>query len=92
MASKKTSFPKQDIRVLLLEGVSQTAVEIFQAAGYSQIEYHSKALPEDELKARISEAHIVGLRSRTHPNVPKQQGINLIVLNMKSPDIETRPI
>ena len=65
MASKKTSFPKQDIRVLLLEGVSQTAVEIFQAAGYSQIEYHSKALPEDELKARISEAHIVGLRSRT---------------------------
>jgi len=65
MASKKTSFPKQDIRVLLLEGVSQTAVEIFQAAGYSQIEYHGKALPEDELKARISEAHIVGLRSRT---------------------------
>ncbi|WP_374248863.1 phosphoglycerate dehydrogenase [Thermomonas sp.] len=65
MASKKTSFPKQDIRVLLLEGVSQTAVDIFQAAGYSQIEYHTKALPEEELKARIAEAHIVGLRSRT---------------------------
>jgi D-3-phosphoglycerate dehydrogenase len=65
MASKKTSFPKQDIRVLLLEGVSQTSVGAFKAAGYSQIEYHSKALPEDELKARISEAHIVGLRSRT---------------------------
>ena len=65
MSGKKTSFPKQDIRVLLLEGVSQTAVETFKAAGYSQIEYHSKALPEDELKARISEAHIVGLRSRT---------------------------
>ncbi|HOV96066.1 MAG TPA: phosphoglycerate dehydrogenase [Thermomonas sp.] len=65
MASKKTSFPKQDIRVLLLEGVSQTSVDAFKAAGYSQIEYHSKALPEDELKARISEAHIVGLRSRT---------------------------
>ena len=65
MASKKTSFPKQDIRVLLLEGGSQTSVDAFKAAGYSQIEYHSKALPEDELKARISEAHIVGLRSRT---------------------------
>ena len=65
MSPPKTSFPKQDIRVLLLEGVSQTAVETFKAAGYSQIEYHAKALPEDELKARIAEAHIVGLRSRT---------------------------
>ena len=65
MSPPKTSFPKQDIRVLLLEGVSQTAVDSFHAAGYSQIEYHSKALPEDELKARLAEAHIVGLRSRT---------------------------
>jgi D-3-phosphoglycerate dehydrogenase len=65
MSAKRTSFPKQDIRVLLLEGVSQTAVDIFAAAGYSQIEYHAKALPENELKARIAEAHIVGLRSRT---------------------------
>ncbi|EIL96014.1 MAG: phosphoglycerate dehydrogenase [Rhodanobacter sp.] len=61
----KTSFPKQDIRVLLLEGVSQTAVDVFQRAGYSQIEYHKKSLPENELKERIAEAHIVGLRSRT---------------------------
>ncbi len=65
MSNKKTSYPKQDIRVLLLEGVSRTAVETFEAAGYTQIEYHAKALPEDELKARIAEAHIVGLRSRT---------------------------
>ncbi|RUL73989.1 phosphoglycerate dehydrogenase [Dyella choica] len=62
----KTSFPRQDIKVLLLEGVSRTAVETFQRAGYSQIEYHAKSLPEDELKARIADAHIVGIRSRTH--------------------------
>ncbi|HEV7270924.1 phosphoglycerate dehydrogenase [Pseudoxanthomonas sp.] len=66
MSIKKTSYPKQDIRVLLLEGVSQTAVETFRAAGYSQIEFHEKSLPEDELKRRIAEAHIVGIRSRTH--------------------------
>ncbi|MBD8694815.1 phosphoglycerate dehydrogenase [Stenotrophomonas sp. CFBP 13718] len=65
MSPKKTSYPKQDIRVLLLEGVSQTAVDVFTAAGYSQIELHSKALPEAELKARIAEAHIVGIRSRS---------------------------
>ncbi|QNK00424.1 phosphoglycerate dehydrogenase [Dyella telluris] len=61
----KTSFPKQDIKVLLLEGVSRSAVESFHRAGYSQIEYHEKALPEADLKARIAEAHIVGIRSRT---------------------------
>ncbi len=66
MSNKKTSFPKQDIRVLLLEGVSQTAVETFRAAGYTQIEYHEKSLPEDELKQRVAEAHIVGIRSRSH--------------------------
>ncbi|WP_374011682.1 phosphoglycerate dehydrogenase [Pseudoxanthomonas koreensis] len=66
MSPKKTSFPKQDIRVLLLEGVSQTAVQTFQAAGYTQIEYHEKSLPEDELKARIAEAHIIGIRSRSY--------------------------
>lgn len=62
---KKTSFPKQDIRVLLLEGISQTAVDTFRAAGYSQIEYHKKSLPEAELARAVSEAHIVGIRSRS---------------------------
>ncbi|WP_454831372.1 phosphoglycerate dehydrogenase [Pseudoxanthomonas wuyuanensis] len=68
MSNKKTSYPKQDIRVLLLEGVSQTAVDTFKAAGYTQIELHAKSLPEDELKARIAEAHIIGIRSRSQLN------------------------
>ena len=61
----QTSFPRQDIKVLLLEGVSASAVENFRRAGYSQVELHAKSLPEDELKRRISDAHIVGIRSRT---------------------------
>lgn len=62
---KKTSYPKQEIRVLLLEGVSASAIDTFKAAGYSQIELHDKSLPEDELKRRIAEAHLIGIRSRT---------------------------
>ena len=65
MSKKKTSYPKQDIRILLLEGISQSAIDVFTAAGYSQIETHAKSLSEDELKARIAEAHIIGIRSRT---------------------------
>src|SRR5690606_21214785 len=62
---KKTSYPKQDIRVLLLEGVSQTAVDTFRAAGYTNIDLHAKSLREDELRQRIAEAHFIGIRSRT---------------------------
>jgi len=62
----QTSYPRQDIKVLLLEGVSASAVESFHRAGYSHVELHAKSLPEDELKARIADAHIVGIRSRTH--------------------------
>ncbi len=62
----KTSYPKQDIKVLLLEGVSQTALDALRAAGYSNIEFHEKALPEAELKRSIAEAHLVGIRSRTN--------------------------
>ncbi len=61
----QTSYPRRDIKVLLLEGVSASAVENFHRAGYSQVELHAKSLPEAELKARIADAHIVGIRSRT---------------------------
>jgi len=63
--AQQTSYPKSDIRVLLLEGVSQNAVDTFREAGYSRIDVHDKSLPEDELKRQIADAHIVGIRSRT---------------------------
>ncbi|MRI31522.1 phosphoglycerate dehydrogenase [Endozoicomonas sp. OPT23] len=59
------SLDKSKIRFLLLEGVHHSAVEILEASGYTNIDYVSKSLPDDELKRRISEAHFVGIRSRT---------------------------
>jgi D-3-phosphoglycerate dehydrogenase len=61
----KTSYPRKDIRVLLLEGISESAVDVFRGAGYSNIEAFASSLPEDELRERIAGAHIVGIRSRT---------------------------
>lgn len=61
----KTSLDKQKIRILLLEGVHKSAVEAFEAAGYSNIEYLKGSLPEDQLKEKVSQAHIIGIRSRT---------------------------
>src|SRR3546814_8956709 len=64
-SSDVCSSDLQDIRVLLLEGVSQTAVDTFRDAGYTSIDLHAKSLPEDELRRRIADAHFIGIRSRT---------------------------
>jgi D-3-phosphoglycerate dehydrogenase / 2-oxoglutarate reductase len=61
----KTSLDKSKIKFLLLEGVSQTAIDTLKAAGYSNIDFHKKALPDAELKEAIRNAHFVGIRSRT---------------------------
>lgn len=61
----QTSLDKSKIRILLLEGVHQSALETFQKAGYSNIEYVKGSLPEDQLIEKIKDAHFVGIRSRT---------------------------
>ncbi|NLC60239.1 MAG: phosphoglycerate dehydrogenase, partial [Gammaproteobacteria bacterium] len=65
MAPTRTSFPKQDIRVLLLEGISQTAVDAFRQAGYSLVDCREKSLTGKALHEAIADAHLVGIRSRT---------------------------
>ena len=64
-AMPETSLDKSKIKILLLEGVHQSAVDTFHAAGYSNIEYLKTSLPEPELKERIADAHFIGIRSRT---------------------------
>ncbi|MEH6669378.1 phosphoglycerate dehydrogenase [Halopseudomonas sp.] len=61
----KTSLDKSKIKFLLLEGVHQTAVDTLKVAGYTNIEYHTGSLPEEQLKESIAEAHFIGIRSRT---------------------------
>lgn len=61
----KVSLEKDKIKILLLEGVHPSAIEVLQQAGYSNIEYHKGSLSGDELLAAIADAHFVGIRSRT---------------------------
>lgn len=67
---KKTSLPKDEIRILLLEGIHPTAVEAFHAAGYDNVELLEKSLPEAQLLERIRDVHLIGIRSRTHLTRP----------------------
>ncbi|AZG72057.1 phosphoglycerate dehydrogenase [Shewanella livingstonensis] len=61
----KHSLDKDKIKILLLEGVHQTAVDVLERAGYTNIEYHKASLGEEALLESIRDAHFVGLRSRT---------------------------
>jgi D-3-phosphoglycerate dehydrogenase len=61
----KHSLDKDKIKILLLEGVHQSAVDVFERAGYTNIEYHKASLGDEALLASIKDAHFVGLRSRT---------------------------
>jgi D-3-phosphoglycerate dehydrogenase len=59
------SLEKHKIKFLLLEGVHPSAAATLEQAGYHNVELHRKALPEEELKSAIANAHFVGIRSRT---------------------------
>lgn len=63
--SRATSFPREKIHVVLLEGIADTAVETFKRASYSKLTVLPGALSGAELMAAIADAHIVGIRSRT---------------------------
>lgn len=53
-----------DLKLLLLENISQDAVRAFQAQGF-HVDHFKKALSEDELVDKISQYHAIGIRSKT---------------------------
>ena len=59
------SLPKDRIRILLLENVNQSAVDLFTGSGYTNIQRLTKALDGDDLIAALKGVHILGIRSRT---------------------------
>jgi len=62
------SLSKDKIKILLLEGLHQSAVDTFTQAGYTNIENIKTSLSEEELMTKIKDAHFVGIRSRTNLN------------------------
>jgi D-3-phosphoglycerate dehydrogenase len=65
METAKTSYPKDRIKILFLENISDVAVKNFKQSGYIQTEKISKALSEEELIKEIRDVHILGIRSKT---------------------------
>ena len=66
MEPAKTSYPKEKIRILFLENISDAAVKNFSKHGYVQVEKIARALSEEELLKETRDVHILGIRSKTH--------------------------
>jgi D-3-phosphoglycerate dehydrogenase len=64
MSEKKLSFPKNKIKVLLLEKIDTMAKSIFKKEGY-KIETFDGSLNEKELSEKIKDISILGIRSKT---------------------------
>lgn len=95
MNAAKTSYPKEKIRVLLLENVSEIAVKNFQRLGYTQVQKLTKALSENELADAIKNVHILGIRSKTQVTssvlkaASKLQAIGCFCIGVNQVDLTT---
>lgn len=61
----ETSYPKNKIKVLLLENIHESGRALFRADGLD-LEVLPGALGEDELRERIADVHMIGIRSKTN--------------------------
>jgi len=61
----RLSLPKDKIKILLLEGVHQSAADLLRSNGYENVTRLTKALDGAELREALHGVHMVGIRSRT---------------------------
>ena len=60
-----TTFPRNKLKILLLEGINPVSPELFHVAGYTEVKVLKHAPGEDELRKLIKDVHVLGIRSKT---------------------------
>ncbi|NMJ44061.1 phosphoglycerate dehydrogenase [Roseomonas sp. JC162] len=65
MSPTRLSLPKDKIKILLLEGIADSAVERLAEAGYANVRREPKALDGAALTKALKGVHVLGIRSRT---------------------------
>ncbi len=65
-----TSFPKEKVKILLLEGIHPAAVKLLKENGYKTIDTAATSMTESELLKTIDNYHLLGIRSKTKLTKP----------------------
>lgn len=76
----KTSFPKDKIKIVLLEGIHSIAKEKFAEHGYNNVEIVPTALPEEALIEKLKNVKVVGVRSKTQLTRSVIERLNLLAV------------
>jgi D-3-phosphoglycerate dehydrogenase len=61
----RLSVAKDKLKFVLLEGIHDSALDVLRQDGYTNIVTHTKALAGEALVQALSDAHFLGIRSRT---------------------------
>lgn len=94
MTSQNTSLAKENIKIVLLEGIHPSAEEVFRNDGYTNIFTAAKSLPKDELQKVLADANFLGIRSRTQVTTellsfaPKLSAIGCFCIGTNQVDLE----
>ena len=65
MKNTQTSYPRNKIKILLLENISDAAVAELEQSGYADVTKIGGALSEADLVEAIKGVHILGIRSKS---------------------------
>jgi D-3-phosphoglycerate dehydrogenase len=65
-----TSFPREKIKILLLEGIHPAALKMFKEHGYKTIDTSAGSMTESELLKVMDNYHLIGIRSKTKLTKP----------------------
>ncbi len=76
--NKAISYPKNRIKVLLLENVHEDAVKIMKNEGYN-VSTYSGGLDEEELAERIKDVSVLGIRSKTQLTAKVLENANRLI-------------
>lgn len=93
--AKETSYPKEKIKILFLENISDSAMALFHKNGYTQVKKIPGSIPEETLLKEIRDVHILGIRSKTQVNAKvleaagKLQAIGCFCIGVNQVDLAT---
>lgn len=92
--NKAISYPKNRIKVLLLENVHPAAIGLMKEEGYNVVT-HTGAMDEDELAEKIKDVSVLGIRSKTQltkkvlENAPRLIAVGAFCIGTNQIDLET---
>ncbi len=90
---RNISYPKNRIKMLLLENIHADAYEKFTNDGFT-VETVSRSLSEEELIEKLQDVHVIGIRSKTQitkkviENAPRLLAVGAFCIGTKQIDLD----